>query len=180
MQMSKYDLIQHISGAEENGMSKCTTSVQLFRENEDGKIVNIEDEFITSKPIIQISNQVGGYVLVDLIFDSSEDIDLHIIYSYLDKFFDYTASTNDEETDFPLIHFAFFPESLEGRYWALGLNPIFYALTPDDTRGEPRIIRLAFISQDDCDALPNFLFLESSEEELEKLRVEEDLYDEVQ
>lgn len=178
MQLSKYDLIQYISGSDENGMSKCTTSVQLLRENEEGKVINIEDEFISYKPIIQISNQVGGHILVDLIFDSCEDMDLHIIYSYLNRFFHYTESTNDEETDFPLIYFAFFPNSLEGKYWALGLNPIFYSLTPDDARGEPRIIRLAFVAQDDCDALPNFLFLNSPEEEIEKIKTEEELNEE--
>ena len=178
MQLTKYDLIQIISGSDENGISKCTTSVQLFRENEEGKVINTEDEFITTKPVIQISNQVGGYILVDLIFESCEDIDLHIIYSYLKRFFHYTESTNDEETDFPLINFAFFPNSLEGKYWALGMNPVFYALTPDDARGEPRIIRLVFVAQDECDALPNFLFLSSPEEELEKLIGEEDLYEE--
>lgn len=178
MQLTKYDLIQFISGSDENGMSKCTTSVQLLRQNAEGNLTNTEDEFVTTKPVIQISNQVGGFILVDLIFDSCEDIDLHIIYSYLKRFFHYTESTNDEETDFPLINFAFFPNSLEGKYWVLGLNPIFYALTPDDARGEPRIIRLAFVAQDDLDALPNFLFLNSPEDELEKLRVEEDLYEE--
>ena len=114
MQLTKYDLIQAISGSDENGMSKCTTSVQLVRQNAEGKIIDTEDEFVTTKPVIQISNQVGGYILVDLIFDSAEDIDLNIIYSYLKRFFHYTESANDDETDFPLINLAFFPNSLEG------------------------------------------------------------------
>ena len=166
---NEFDLIQAISGCDEFGNSKCNISVMLQYQDSDGNLKNIEDDFMTSKPIVQISKQLNGYVLMDLIFESREDIDLKIIYSYLKRFFDSSMSVNDDETEFPLFTIAIVPEELAGEYWVMGLNPIFYTLTPDDVDGEPKIIRPLFVSQPDPDSLPNFLFMRSDSEELDAI-----------
>lgn len=171
---SEYDLIQAASGVDIDGYGKCTISVKQQRCDAEGVVKELDDEFITEKPIVQISKQVGGYILVDLIFDNIEDVDLRTIYLYLNRFFEASNSTDDDELDFPLLSLAIIPKELKGECWILGLNPIFYALTPADTNGEPRIIRMAFVKQDDPDALPNFLFLRSPEGELENLSYEAD------
>ncbi len=172
---TEYDLIQAISGTDEFGHSKCSISINLERQDADGNLKKIDDEFVSEKPVVQVFKQAGGFVLVDFIFDDINDMDLHIIYSYLKKFFDSTQSVSDDDLDFPVLSVAIVPNDLQGEYWVLGNNPIFYALTPDDEKGEPRIIRMAFIQQEDKDVLPNFLFLTSLEEELEKIGDEEDV-----
>lgn len=169
---TEYDLIQMLSGTDEYGVGKSVVGINLQRCDAEGELREVEDEFITEKPIVQVFKQAGGYVLVDLIFESIEDVDLKTIFLYLKRFTDASASVDDDELDFPLLSLSIAPKKFDGAYWVLGLNPIFYALTPEDTTGEPRIIRMAFISQDDPDALPNFLFLSSQEEELEKLNNE--------
>ena len=171
---SEYDLIQAMSGADENGEGRCSIGIRHQRCDAEGQLVDVEEEFVTEKPVVQVFRQPGGFVLVDLIFQSIADQDLKIIYAYLDRFFAASNSCSDDEDDFPMLSLALFPRVLEGRYWALGLNPIFYALTPEDSSGEPRIIRMTFMAQETEDVLPNFLFLASPKDELEKIRNEID------
>ena len=171
---TEYDLIQAISGENEFGLSKCAISINLERQDANGNIKKLDDEFVSEKPVVQIFKQPGGFVLVDFVFDDINDMDLHIIYSYLKRFFDSTQSVSDDDLDFPVLSVAIVPNALQGEYWVLGNNPIFYALTPDDEKGEPKIIRMACVQQEDADVLPNFLFLTSLEEELEKIGNDED------
>ena len=133
---------------------------------------------MTEKPIVQVFKQAGGFVLVDLIFNSIEDKDLKIVFAYLDRFFSSSNSITDDEEDFPLLTFTFVPREFNGAHWALGLNPIYYGLTPEDSTGEPRIIRMVFMAQEDTDALPNFLFLSSPESALRDIQEQVDAADE--
>ncbi len=162
--VSEYELIQAISGADERGYSKCVISIQPQRCDADGNVVNTDDEYVTEKPIVRVFRQAGGYVLVDFAFNSIHDADLRNMYAILEDFFAATNSSDDDDEDFPLLAITIVPHSLEGEYFAIGFNPIFYALTPDDPTGEPNIIRLVFVTQDDPDMVPNFLFLKSDEE----------------
>ena len=172
--VSEFELIQEISGVDEFGKGKCTISIQPQRCDADGNVVNTDDEFITEKPVVHLFKQAGGYVLVDFVFDSINDVDLQNMYAILVDFFAAINSASDDELDFPLFALSIIPNVLEGRFFAMGFNPIFYALAPDDVYGEPRIIRTAFVCQDDPDVIPNFLFLQSDEEELEKIIADEE------
>lgn len=174
MVLSEYDLIQAMSGTNDYGEGKCTIAVRQQRQNADGILKDVDDEFITDKPVVQIFKQPSGFVSVDLIFKSMEDKDLRIIYAYLDRFFSSTNSISDDGLDFPVLTFAFIPHEFNGKYWALGLNPIFRTLTPEDSTGEPRIIRMVFFAQEDQSSLPNFLLLQSSDSSLDALSVSED------
>ena len=167
--MNEYELIQAISGADEQGYGKCTISIQPQRCDIEGNTLNTDDEYITEKPVVQLCKQPGGFVLLDLIFESTDDVDLHRIYGYLQEFFSAENSVDDSVDDFPLFLLTIVPEALNGEYFALGINPVFYALTPDDVKGEPKIIRMLFIAQEKMDDIPNFLFLKSDEEELENI-----------
>lgn len=171
---SEYSLIQAMSGADEYGEGKCSVAVRQQRQSADGTLRDVDDEFITEKPIVQVSKQSPGFVNVDLIFKSVEDRDLRVIYSYLERFYAATNSISDDELDFPVFSLAIFPHEFNGKYWALGLNPIFRALTPEDSTGEPRIIRMVFVCQEDQDAMPNFLFLHTPDGYLDALADEED------
>lgn len=176
---TEYDFIQEASGMDINGESKCIVSVRHQRCDADGVLTEVEEEFISEKPVVQIFKQSGGlacdaFVCVDFIFRSVEDRDLKIIYAYLDRFFSASNSVSDDGSDFPLFSLTITPHSLEGKFFALGLNPIFYALTPEDSTGEPRIIRMVFVSQDDPDALPNFLFLRSADDVLADIQMQAD------
>lgn len=175
---SEYQMIQELSGADENGNSKCIISIQPQRCDAEGNTTNTDEEYVTEKPIVKMFKQAGGYVLVDLVFSSMQDVDLRRTYSYLADFFTATNSTTDDELDFPLLVISFVPNSLQGEYFALGINPIFYALTPDDVTGEPNTIRMVFIYQDDPDEVPNFLFLRSDADELDKILEDDELEEE--
>lgn len=168
--ISEFDLIQAMSGANIDGEGKCVLAIKQQRCDADGVLRDLDDEFVTEKPVVQVFKQAGGFVLVDLVFNSIEDKDLKIIYAYLDRFFSSSNSASDDEDDFPLLTFTFVPHAFDGAYWAMGLNPIYYGLTPEDSTGEPRIIRLVFMAQDDTEALPNFLFLSSPDSALEDIR----------
>ena len=172
--VSEYELIQAISGADEHGYGKCVISIQPQRCDADGNVVNTDDEYVTEKPVVQVFRQPGGYVLVDFVFDSVQDADLRNMYFILEDFFAASNSSDDDDEDFPLMSLSLVPQSLNGEYFAIGFNPIFYALTPDDFTGEPKIIRLVFVSQDDPDTIPNFLFLKSDEEAYENIVAEGD------
>lgn len=169
---SEYDLIQAMSGATPEGEGKCSVTIKQQRCNAEGNLIEIDEEFISEKPIVQMFKQPGGFICVDLIFHSLEDKDLRMFYAYLSSFFTAANSTSDEEDDFPLLSVVFVPHEFEGKYWAIGLNPIFYSLTPEDVTGEPRIIRMAFMAQEDSDELPNFLFFVTPDSELESIRSE--------
>lgn len=172
--ISEYDLIQAMSGANEYGEGKCTIAIRQQRQNADGILRDVDDEFVSEKPIVQVSRQTAGFVCVDLIFNSVEDKDLKIIYSCLERFFASTNSMSDNGLDFPVLSFAIIPHAFNGKYWAMGLNPIFRTLTPEDSTGEPRIIRMTFVCQEDQDALPNFLFLQTPDSYLNALDISED------
>lgn len=172
--VSEFELIQEISGVDEFGNGKCTISIQPQRCDAEGTVVNTDDEFITEKPVVHLFKQAGGYVLVDFVFESVHDVDLQRMYAVLEDFFAATNSVSDDELDFPLFALSIVPNALEGRFFAIGFNPIFYALAPDDVCGEPKIIRMAFVCQDDPDVVPNFLFLQSDDEELEKIVADEE------
>lgn len=172
--LSEYDLIQAMSGVDENGEGKCAIAITHQRCDSRGVVRDVDDEFVSEKPVVQVFKQPGGFLCVDLLFRSIEDKDLKIIYSYLDRFFAATNSASDDETDFPLLSVVIVPREYGGKYWAIGLNPILYALTPEDSAGEPRIIRMTFMAQDDQDALPNFLFLASPEETIDSFLLQED------
>lgn len=167
--MTEYDLIQAMSGVDEFGDGKCVVAIKLQRCDAEGHVVDIDEEFISEKPVVEIFQQPGGYVSVDLCFQSIEDVDLKVVFAYLDRFFSASNSASDRDGSFPLMTVSFFPRALGGAFWAIGLNPVFYALTPEDSTGEPRIIRMVFVAQEDTDALPNFLFLASPEPQLESL-----------
>lgn len=169
--ISEFDLMQSMSGPNIDGEGKCVLAIKQQRCNADGVLREMDDEFITEKPVVHIFKQAGGFVLVDLVFSSIEDKDLKIIYAYLDRFFSASNSVSDDEYDFPLLTFTFVPHAFDGAYWAIGLNPIYYGLTPEDSTGEPRIIRLVFMAQDDTEALPNFLFLASPNSALEDIMI---------
>lgn len=181
-QFSEYDLIQAISGRDSHGDGKCTIAIQPQRCNADGKVVNTVEEYVTDKPVVQMFKQTDGFILVDLIFDSINDIDLQRIYTLFQDFFASTNSASDINGDFPIIVLSVVPRVHNGEYWTLGLNPVFYSLVPNDVSGEPSIIRLLFVEQPDSDAIPNFFFMHSDLEDLEKLRdedrEEDDEYDE--
>mgnify|MGYP003304065129 CR=1 FL=1 len=166
---SEYDLIQAISGADTHGNGKCVVSIQPQRCDADGNIVNTDDEYITEKPVVHVFRQTGGFVLVDFVFDSVQDEDLRRMYALLEDFFAATNSSNDDDTDFPLLALTIVPNALNGEYFAVGFNPIFYALTPDDLTGQPNVVRLVFVSSEDDDEIPNFMFLQSDAEELESI-----------
>lgn len=172
--ISEYDLIQAISGTDEHGYGKCVISIQPQRCDADGNVVNTDSEYVTEKPVVKVFRQAGGYMLVDFMFDSVYDADLRNIYAILEDFFAATNSSADDDEDFPLMALSIVPQSLNGEYFAIGFNPIFYALTPDDSTGEPRIIRLVFVAQDDPDMIPNFLFLKSDEEAYENIVADDD------
>ncbi len=167
--MTEYDIIQAISGTDDNGFSKCTISLQPQRCDSDGHIVNTDEAYVTDKPVVNMFKQAGGYILLDLVFESVDDVDLVNIYGYLQDFFNADNSTSDDELDFPLFLLTLVPDSLNGEYFALGVNPIFYALAPDDVKGEPKILRMVFVAQDDSDEVPNFLFMKSDEEILDDI-----------
>ena len=171
---SEYDLIQAMSGVDEFGDSKCFVGIKQQRCDADGHLKDVDDEFVTEKPVLKFFRQAGGFITVDMIFQSVEDRDLKIIFSYLDRFFQASNSATDDEMEFPLLSFSFVPHEHQGLYWALGLNPVHYTLTPEDSTGEPRIIRMLFLMQDDKDILPNFLFLRSSDSELAALNTDLD------
>ena len=121
---SEYDLIRAMSGADKYGEGKCMVAVKHQRCEANGNCVDVDDEFVTEKPIVNVFRQPGGFVLVDLYFRSVEDKDLKIVYSYLDRFLRAENSSSDDGLDFPLLSFAFLPKEFEGKYWALGVNPI--------------------------------------------------------
>lgn len=171
---SEYDFIQAISGADIDGNGRCVVSIQPQRQNAEGKITDTDDAFETEKPVVEMCKQAGGWVMVDFIFNSVDDMDLHKMYSYLQCFFRASNSVSDDELDFPLLVFTFVPLEGEGEFFAVGINPIFYALTPEDSKGEPTIIRTVFKCQDEGDAVPNFLFLRADEEMLENIKNEDD------
>lgn len=173
--LSEYDLIQAISGVDAHGAGKCTVTIQPQRCNADGNVVNTDVEYMTDKPIIQMFKQAGGFVLVDFVFESIEDIDLKRMYEYLRDFFDSTNSIREEDNEFPVLAISIVPEAFAGEYWTMGLNPVFYTLAPDDMKGEPKILRLLFSSDEDSETLPNFFFMKSDETELAKMREEDDL-----
>lgn len=172
--LTRYDLIRAMSGTNEYGEGKCTIAIRQQRQTAQGVLSDVDDEFISEKPVVQVSNPTEGFVCVDLIFNSIEDKDLNIIYSYLERFFSTTNSIREDGLDFPVFSLAIFPHEFNGRYWALGLNPIFRALTPEDATGEPRIIRMVFVCQEDQDMVPNFLFFETPEGSLPDLGNDED------
>lgn len=171
-QFSEYDLIQAISGRDEHGAGKCSIAIQPQHCNADGRVVDTDEEYVTDKPVVQMFKQAGDFILVDLIFDSINDIDLQRIYTLFQDYFASTNSANDISGDFPIIALSVVPRALNGEYWTLGLNPIFYSLVPDDVTGKPNIIRLTFVAQSDPETVPNFFFMRSKEEELEKIREE--------
>lgn len=177
---NEYGLIQAISGVNEDGHGKCVVSLQAQRQDADGNVKNTDDELVIEKPVVQMFKQAGGYVLVDFVFDSVDDIELKEMYSYIQRFFQASNSTNDDETDFPLLLITLVPEEYKGKYFAVGINPVFYSLTPDDVKGEPTTIRLVFVTQVDDDLVPNFLFLQSDEEALDKMAKEDSEEDETE
>lgn len=174
---SEFDLIQAISGADEHGAGKCTISIQPQRCDADGNLVNTDSEFETDKPIVQMFKQVGGFVLVDFVFDSVHDVELQRMFGYFRDFFDSTNSIRDEDQEFPVLVVSIIPNAFAGEYWTMGINPIFYTLAPDDTLGEPKILRVLFASDEDVDEIPNFLFMKSDDAELAKIREEDGLDD---
>ncbi len=167
--VTNFDLIQAISGVNAQGFGKCIVSLQLRRQDAEGNVKNIGDELVVEKPILQMFKQAGGFILVDFIFDSIDDVELHRMHTYLQKFAQATNSTSDDELDFPLLVFTIVPEEYEGHYFVAGINPIYYALTSNDVNGEMTTIRTAFYIQDDKDMVPNFLFLEANEEALDDM-----------
>lgn len=177
---SEYDLIQAMSGVDEDGHGKCVVSLQAQRQDADGNVKNTDDELVIEKPIVQVFKQAGGYVLVDFVFDSVDDIELKEMYSYIQRFFQASNSTDDDELDFPLLLVSLVPEEYKGQYFAVGINPVFYALTPDDVKGEPTTIRLVFVTQVDDNLVPNFLFLKSDEKALDKMTKEDSEEDEIE
>ena len=166
---SEYDLIQAMSGVDAYGNGKCVVAIRHQRSNGHGVMIDVDEEFITEKPIVQVCKQPGGFIGVDLIFDSIEDRDLKIIFAYLDRYFSSDSSMSDDGLIFSQFTVAILPHAYNGKYWAMGVNPIFRTLVPEDITGEPRIIRLVFLMQENLDAIPNFLFLQSSDEALETL-----------
>lgn len=170
---SEYDLIQAMSGVDSFGEPKCSVTVRLQQCHEDGHWSELDDEFISEKPVVQVCKQAGGFVLVDLIFRSVQDRDLKTIFSYIDRYFSPENSVSDDGLSFSLLSVALVPYAFEGKYWAMGMNPIWFGLVPDDSEGEPKIIRLAFVMQDGADSVPNFVFLSSGDSELEAIRGEE-------
>lgn len=170
---TEYDLIQAISGVDKNGNGKCSVGLRHQRcRASDGRVRDVDDEFITEKPVVNLFRQPGGFFIVDLCFQSVEDRDLRTVFAYLQKFFAPENSALDDDLEFPLLSLSIVPEQLDGEYWALGMNPLHYTLTPEDSTGEPRIIRLLFMSQMDPDALPNFFFMKSDSAVLEEMREE--------
>ena len=165
---NEYDFVQAVSGTHEHGQGKCVVSLQAQRQDADGNIKDVDDEFVTEKPVVQMFKQAGGYVLVDFVFDSIYDVELNRMYSYVQQFFQASNSTDDDELDFPMLVVTFVPKEHDGEYFALGINPIFHALVPEDTKGDPTIIRLLFTAHVDPDLVPNFLFLKSNNEMLDK------------
>lgn len=174
MYITDYDLIQAISGEGEFGESKCVVALRQMRSNCEGKLHDVDDEFITEKPIVSIFKQPGGFVCVDFFFKSVEDRDLKIMFSYLQRFFQAANSVSDDGVEFPLLTFTFMPREFDGQYWAIGLNPLHYALTPEDSTGEPRVIRVLFGQQEDGEQVPNFLFVKSPDGVLDAMDVHDD------
>ena len=100
---AEFDLIQAISGQDELGAGKCTITIQPQRCNAEGNVVNTDVEYVTEKPVVQMFKQSGGFVLIDFIFESIEDIDLKRMFGYFQDFFASTNSIRDEDREFPVL-----------------------------------------------------------------------------
>ena len=161
--MTIKDIILAASGSID-GNTKC--AIGLFHEiwNVDTDETSTLQQINIEKPIVNIFKH-ANYTQVDLVFKSKFDADLRNIWDMLTRFCETENSIDDDTTELPVIVLSIFPHELNGLYYILATNPIFYTLQPEDASGDPCVIRLVFDNDD-------FIVIKDNEEAINELKQE--------
>lgn len=86
---------------------------------------------------------LGGYIMLDLDFNTAESVDMRMIYNYLEKYANDLNKITEESFQYPEI--AFFINSKENEdYYILLANPVFWSWNTTSRVGEYNSIRLVF------------------------------------
>jgi hypothetical protein len=143
---STKDLMISASGRDDYGMPKASIGITHERWGINGDVTTVvEDSY--NNPVVNIFKH-AGYVQVDLDFGSKFDVNLKLCWNILENFCEAANSVDDEATEIPTIVLTIIPNEFEGKYYMLGVNPIFHTLQPKNPSGEPTVIRLVFNEED--------------------------------
>lgn len=141
------EIIEASSGKDESGFNK--SAIGLFHELVDanGEVTKTVKEVDCDTAVLNVHKNYRR-VFVDITFSSKVDVDLSLMNDLLRTAFDASNTISDTGEEFTLVTLSIIPHIYGGRYYMLCTDPLFWALTSNNPRGDLDTLRLVFDEDD--------------------------------
>lgn len=142
MSINIQEYITNLEGVDEKGVSN--SRVDLV-----STMVNIKDEKLNQESVVNCTGasvdfrDLGGYIMLDLEFPTADNIQLKMVYNYLEKYGNDLDGITEESKVFPEISL-FIENRDSAEYYIILANPIFWARNIGKNKAEYTAIRILF------------------------------------
>ena len=144
--MNTNELINEMVGVDFRRRTKSAITLTNLLYHGDTEIAEETNTITLNKPSIEIERH-GKFIQIEICFVSSMDMDLRALWNNIEY---YGRQCNDMAQDIssgetiPMCSLTIVPLSLEGKYHATALNPVFWALTSKKIGQNANIVRLLY------------------------------------
>lgn len=150
------DFLEALTDKDLNNISRTTIAVDCELLDLKTQETKTLASAALQKPVITVEKH-GEYVQLDFEFISALDSDLKLFWNTLEMYGKTSNDVNTDTTKTGLVatsSITMLPTTLEGKYFAIAVNPIFWALTSKDVGVNANIIRI-MVSADNFNIYEN-------------------------
>lgn len=145
--MNVDELIYETCGKDEDGVPKSAITLALSMWHIGGE--DTDDVSVNSfhNPTVNIERR-GNYIQTDLAFDASADPELRMLWNGLEEYGKLANEVNEHSTEVPFCSLTIVPIALDGMFYTMAINPIFWSLHSSIVGGKADTIRILFEAGD--------------------------------
>ena len=165
--MNVNEILNDMCGLDQRRMTKSALTLENGIFNFTKKETEVINSITLNKPAIEIEKH-GDLIQIDICFVSSMDNDLKILWNNVEL---YGKNMNDLDADIrskklaPISSLTIVPTKYNGQYFAVGTNPIFWALTSKKMGQNANVVRLLYKVED-------FKFYQNDDIDIEALKAD--------